>query len=600
MRAFRRFPWVVFGLALGLAIVAAQEPSPATGQGRGAGPAQPPFGGRRGGPGVQRPARDAALPTGTAVIAGRVLAADTGRPLKRARVVVAGGGRPRAATSDDQGRFQVTSLPAGTYTVTASKSGFVDGVFGQRRALRAGTPVELADGQQLGSVNLRLARGGVITGHILDEDGEPLARVMVTVLRQQYTRGVKQLTAAGADQSDDRGQFRVFGLPPGDYYVSATAGGVEQIFRQLVVPDGRGMEQAQESTGYAATYFPGVITAADAARVKLAAAQEVTGIDFQLQIVALATVKGVVAGGAAMVMLVPDEPGSSGGARGGGPGGRGGLGLAMLAGSSARTTTRQDGTFSIANVTPGKYTIIARTDGDGGSPRMAMQPLVVSGDEVTVALSPSPGVTLSGNITLEAAGAVPSGFSGFRVSAMALGSGALMPRPSRPASATDAGQFSMPDVMAGQYVIRGAGPSGWMVKSIYVDGRDMTDQPIEVRTDNIAGLNVIFTDKIANVTGTVRDQRNAAAAGLTVLLFPSDERLWLPQSRQILTSRTDAAGLYRIAMVPPGDYLAVAVDDVEPGEWFDPAFLELWRDRATKVPLGEGEQRTLDLKAPAS
>ena len=85
---------------------------------------------------------------------------------------------------------------------------------------------------------------------------------MVTVLRQQYVRGEKQLTPAGTDQSDDRGQFRVFGLPPGDYYVSATVGGgVEQMLRQLAGPGRGGAEQVADSSGYAATYYPGVITA---------------------------------------------------------------------------------------------------------------------------------------------------------------------------------------------------------------------------------------------------------------------------------------------------------------------------------------------------
>ena len=174
------------------------------------------------------------------------MAADTGRALKRARVIVAGGGRPQAATTDEQGRYRVTGLAAGTYNISATKTGFVDGTFGQRRALRTGTPVELADGQQLAGVDLKLSRGGVVTGRVLDEDGEPLAKAMVTVLRQQYVRGEKQLTPSGADQSDDRGQFRVFGLPPGDYYVSATAGGVEQIIRQFIGPAGQRRSGAGE------------------------------------------------------------------------------------------------------------------------------------------------------------------------------------------------------------------------------------------------------------------------------------------------------------------------------------------------------------------
>jgi hypothetical protein len=149
----------------------------------------------------------------TAVIAGRVLTADTGRPVKHARVTVSAGGRQsRGITTDDQGRFRITELAAGSYTVTASRTGFVDAVYGQRRPLQPGTPVQLADGQEIATIDLRLVRGGLITGRVLDEDGEPLARAIVTVQRYQYVRGERQLSPAGGDQSDDRGQYRVFGL----------------------------------------------------------------------------------------------------------------------------------------------------------------------------------------------------------------------------------------------------------------------------------------------------------------------------------------------------------------------------------------------------
>src|SRR5205085_4803771 len=213
----------------------------------------------------------------------------------------------------------------------------------------AGTPIDLADGQQLANVDLRLARGGVLTGRVSDEDGEPLARATVTVLRQQYVVGEKQLSAVGADQTDDRGQYRVFGLPPGDYFVSATAGG-EGVLRQLFgpgAPGGPPADQAPATTGYAATYYPGVITAGDAGRIKLAPSQEASGLDFQLQLVPLATVKGTVVGGTGAVSLVPEDGAPAGGGRGGG--GRGGALGALLGGQGLRAATRADGSFSIPN-----------------------------------------------------------------------------------------------------------------------------------------------------------------------------------------------------------------------------------------------------------
>lgn len=564
-------------------------------------------GGQRGGRGGAAPRDNARIaPTGTGVIAGRVLAADTGRPIKRARVVVTGGGRPHATTTDEQGRYKIAGLPAGNYSITATKTGFVDGVFGQRRALRAGTPIALADNQQVSDADVKLARGGVITGHVFDEDGEPLSRAFVTVLRSQYVRGEKQLTPAGADQSDDRGQFRVFGLPPGDYFVSATAGGLERIitqFAQLVAP-GAAPEQTTDSTGYAPTYYPGVITSSDAGRLKLAASQELGGVDFSIQVVPLATVRGVVAGGTGMVVLVADT-GIAGAGPGRGGAGRGGLGGAiggaLLGGQNLRTPTQADGSFAIPNVTPGKYTIIARVDGGSGDPKMAIQSLVVTGEEVMVALTPASGVDLSGTITLEGGTtSVPKTFAGFRVNLAALDSTAAVGRAGRPGEPGENGRFTMNGVFPGRYAIRANAPRGWMMQTVYLDGRDVTDQPVEVKGEGISGLNVIFTDRIASLGGFVRDRQSAAVEGLTVIAFPQDERLWQPQSRQIVTARTDKTGAYRINMLPAGDYLVVAVDEVEPGEWFDPAFLEQIKDAATKLTVGDGEQRTQDLKAPAS
>src|SRR5262245_29322456 len=592
----QRLAVIALAPVFAVSLLAQQTPPPAQNpqpQAQGRGPAA--AGGRRGAP----PQRDVTTPAGTGAIAGRVVAADTGRALRHARVVAGGGGRPHAASTDEQGRYRITGLTAGTYTITAAKSGFVDSAFGQRRSSGTGNPVELTDGQQAVNIDIKLARGGVVTGHVLDEEGEPLARAVVTVLRQQYVRGQKQLTPAGTDQTDDRGQYRVFGLPPGDYFVSTAVGGAEQGFRPFA--DFGGAQQA-ETSGYAPTYYAGVTSATDATRVKLAAAQEITGIDFQIQVVPFATVKGVVAGGNATVMLVSDEGGSGpGGMAGrGGGGGRGAVGFGPMLGG-VRAVTRSDGTFSIPNVTPGKYTIIARADGgpNGGS-RTAMQPLVVAGEEVNVALNPAPGVQLGGTITFEAAGSPPAGFSGFRVMPVPLGSVAALlgGRGGRPGETTQNGQFMISDVMPGLYGIRGSAPRGWTMKGVYLDGREVTDTAIEVKSENVTGLNVIFTDRISNLGGNVRDTRGNPISDVTVIAFPADERLWVPQSRQILTARTDTSGAYKLASIPAGDYLVIAVDDVEQGEWFDPAFLDQLRGRATKVRIEEGEQRTQDLKAP--
>ncbi len=536
--------------------------------------------GGRGGmlPGMQRPVRDQVRQpeqAGTAVVAGRVLAADSGRPVKRARVVVSGGGRPHAAVTDEQGRYRIAGLAAGSYTITAGKTGFVDAAFGQRRALRTGTPLQVADGQQVADADIRLPRGGVITGHIADEDGEPLARAQVNVLRYQWVGGEKRLAPAGVDQSDDRGQYRVFGLPPGEYFVSANAGGAERFLGRFMNAPGD-PEDAGDSTGYAPTYYPGVTAVAEGTRVKLATAQEVGGIDFPLQLVPLATVRGTVAGtGDAAVLLVPEDN------------------SAPRLGQSFRAPVAADRSFTIRSVPPGRYTAVAR--GEGVS---AMQSLVVAGSDVAISLAPVAAAEIRGTITLEAGGTnVPKGFSAFRVAPLPLDIAIALGRPARPGEVAENGSFVVHGLMPGRYSIRAAGPSGWILKAVYLNGREITDEPIEIKTESLSDLNLIFTDKVSSISGVVRDGRSAGVEATTVVAFPPDPALWIPQSRRIQIARTDAAGAYRLAPLPAGEYLIVATDDVEQGEWFDPEFLEGMREKAMKVRVGEGDQRTQDLKA---
>ena len=619
-------------VAMALSSLVAQEPpaaQPPAGQGqRGQG---------RGGQGQALPRDRAAVPKGTATLAGRVLTADTGRPVKRARVAVTGtgggGGRGgRTAITDDQGRYHIAELAAGSYNVSASKTGFVDAMYGQRRPLQPGTPVQLADGQAAGNVDLRLTRGGVITGRVADEDGEPLARALVTVHRYQYIRGERELMPAGGDQTDDRGQYRVYGLPPGEYFVSASAAGLEQLIgrglQQLAAGlgggglglgggggrGGRGAllaglagQEESESSGYAPTYYPGVVNAPEAGKVTVGPGTEVGGIDFQILLVPFATVTGIVAGtdeGAA-VMLMPQDSGA-----GRGP-------LARLGGQVLTGRVQTDGTFSISNVPPGRFIAIARSVGREGAPRIGMQPIVVNGERVDgVALTLQPGVTMSGNITVESSGTpAPTDYSVFRVEAPEVnplpiggGGGGRGAGPMGGGGRSEKnGSFQIANLLPGAHYIRvtgggvqGGGQAQWTVKSITVSGQDVTDSSIDLKPgQNVDGVTVVLTDRTTEITGTVRDGKNAGMPAISVIAFSTDEQHWRAQSRRIQAVRTDQTGAFRVRNLPPGDYFLVATDDVEQGEWFDPAFLTAARDAARRVSISEGDKKTQDLRGPS-
>jgi carboxypeptidase family protein len=583
--------------------------------------------------GSQQPARDTpaqpkdAVVTPTGRITGSVAASDNGRPVKRARVFVTAAELPggRGVLTDDQGVFDITELPAGRYTLTVSKTGFVSLSYGQRRPLQAGTPLQLADGQQLKGIQFQLPRGSVIGGRVLDEDGEAMPGVMVRVMRYQYLQGERRLTPASAGQTDDKGQYRVWGLMPGDYYVNAVArgnafggpfggqfggpgpggfggpggpggfaGGGAGGGRGA--PAGRGGRGGagsgppagndQEQINYAPTYFPGVSSLNEAKPVSLGLSQELLDINFNMQLVRVARITGHVLNpdGTAVtsgtVNLAVDASGARGNQIGMNYGGR----------------IQWDGEFTINNVPPGRYLLRARGD-DSETPQYAAQPVTVTGQDVpdfTVVLAES--ATVNGTVSFSSAPGAAPDLTQFRITAPATDQSDMGPQPN--ARVGKDGAFVLSGVPAGMHLIRSAGNArGFILKSVTINGRDITDLPVPLRSgeslDNVA---VVFTDQQNEINGTATNEQGTPVPEYTILAFSTDTTFWRPLSRQIMTARPDQTGKYKIRGLPRGEYYLVAVDPAEQGEWFEPVYLDEHRAGAQRVTLGDGDVKTQDFK----
>ena len=168
-----------------------------------------------------------------------MLASDGAGPIRRAQVRISGPDvAPKAALTDAEGRFEFRELPAGRFTLQATKSGFVNVQYGQTRPFESGKPIELADKQSLDNADISMPRGSVIAGRIVDEFGDAIPDVSVTAMRQTWQNGRRRLVPSPGRvaQTNDLGQFRIYGLPPGDYYVSATlrSGALEMIEMELM------------------------------------------------------------------------------------------------------------------------------------------------------------------------------------------------------------------------------------------------------------------------------------------------------------------------------------------------------------------------------
>lgn len=197
-----------------------------------------------------------------------LLAADTKRPLRRARIQVSApelGGENRTTSTNADGRYEIKDLPAGHYTVTVNRSGYLRLSYGQRRPFEQGKPLQVADKQVVENVDFTLPRMSLITGRLVDEAGEAISGVRVFAMRTVYFEGRRRLVpVGGGTATDDAGQYRLLGLMPGSYFVLA------DLRETWTVTEG-GLDRVM---GYAPTYFPGTTSISDARRVTVGTGEE--------------------------------------------------------------------------------------------------------------------------------------------------------------------------------------------------------------------------------------------------------------------------------------------------------------------------------------
>jgi hypothetical protein len=522
----------------------------------------------------------------TSSISGRVTTADTGTPVRGAEVRLAMDGRfSRLVTTDGEGRFELRNLPAGDYRLTVSKTGFITLEYGQRRPFEAPSTLTLGEGQST-TGNVALLRGGAIFGRVVDEFGDPSIGTRVQVLRNRAESGGRRLLPVGvADQTDDTGAFRIYGLPPGEYFVAASTGLIDAVKRDPPV------------------YYPGTMSFAEAQPITLGAGVEASA-DFQIiRVARAATVSGVVltSSGApapgAMVNLSSNTLSGTPGTQG----------IAML-----HADAGADGTFSIQNVPPGPYTLTAQMAFAMGTNDAIAGSFKVSRDSMREQmLNRLPETTsMSINVTSDGvSGLTLTTRRGGRVTGRYVAdTGVSRPLPtslsialrgSAPGNAAmhmtgdSAAEFELAGLSGPSRVEVQGIPDGWAVKAILLDGEDVTDAPFDL-SGKTGTMRVVMTDRLTSLSGTIQSDRNRRDRN--VIVFTEDTAKWTFPSRFVRAIRADGEGRFQINGLPPGErYLVAALDYLEAGEEQDRQLLERLRSRATSVTLGDGQHRSIQL-----
>jgi hypothetical protein len=517
---------------------------------------------------------------GTAVIRGRVVAADTGKPLRRAQVRISAPELPQGRTTSTtaQGVFVIRELPAGRYTVSVTRGGFLAMQYGQRRPGEPPRPLQVEDGQTLERVDFALPRAGTISGRITDEAGEAFAGVSVWPLQPQFFRGRRRLVPiVSSGITDDTGQYRVVGVPPGEYLVVATT-------RETWKTGG----EKKEVLGYAPSFYPGV-PAADAQRVKVGVAQQVSGIDFSLAPLRAATLSGTATAsdGTPLVgrsVSVNQEVA--------------GTGFSMNS-SVAGAKVSGDGTWTVRDLPPGEYQLEISNVERGRAAESAFMAITVHGVDIEgIALVTDGGGTVAGQVLTEDGSPLP-GATRLRVSAQRTQvdrSPFFMPGSDDNGMVGADGTFVFTGLVGPAIVRAGPLPAGWAIRSIDVNGAEHVDTPIEIKGGRRAdGVRIVLTNRFPTLSGRVTDDRGQPADG-TVLLFAADASKWLEAAGTTRSARPDQSGIYRFESVRPGEYYLVALEYVQQWQIADPEFLDDLRGRATRVTLGDTGAEVIDLK----
>ena len=584
---------------------------------------------------AQPPVRDNARPpVGTASISGTVfIAGESKQPARRVRVTLTNVARTspgQTTTTDDGGAFTFRGLRAGQYELQAFKNAYLRASYGASRPDRAGTPVVVKDGEAVTNLAMTIARGGVITGVVRDLGGRPVPGVNVRVLKLGYNAvtGERTLGAPSTGSvslTDDRGEYRAYGLPPGGYLVLVvpplSSGRGNDDIRPLTAAEVRQALQAARAgapaaaakpgqpsnppssirLNYAPIFHPGATDIGAAAPVALGVSEERAGVDVTIQLVPTATVSGTISSPSGAlpqmlsVRLVPAGPQTE-----------------LLAGAGLRGPTahlRPDGAYMFTGVAPGTYTVKASIGSGRGAPpntptQWAAAEVTVSGQDLDVPLTLQPGVAINGRVVFEDSQPTAAELQALSFSLVPPGSGGQVQ--SSGGGRVDAeGRFTFAGVTPDTYrfVTTWNAPAArdkWSIKASTANGREAFEAPLRVNPNETVDWTVTYTDKPTGLTGVFQDNSGRAATDYYILVFSSDRKYWTPGSRRVRMTRPATDGVFSVKGLPPGDYFLAALTDLETGEWNDPTLLEQLAGSPAKVTLQDGTMTTQDFRIGAA
>lgn len=555
---------------------------------------------------------------------GKVLSADDGGPVANAIVEARRFGAeqtPYVTESSGEGAFVLNNLQPGEYRLFVKRTGFVTAEYGQRTLAGKGTAVQVAGGQRVANLQVRLTATAAFHGRVIDGSGRPFVKAYVKALRVTYRNGQRTLSPVQTTITDDLGEYRIFWLTPGQYYVAATAPdwgilGDGLVFGGSTSPTPvsgtlgsryfglganplavqRGTAAAEASSRlYSTVYFPNTTDERAAQLLDLGPSANLGGIDFLLAPVKTRRIKGV---------LVDADTGQP-------PATTPGFATSIW------SSPRLDGPGSIANQNgefdiqtgPGPAILTTRAGRSNRGGRIAIP--AGETDITGIRIIVSGGFSIAGQISVESsADSTPVKLAGLRV--LLRGDPELLTSgTAQPGAVSETGSFTLENVAAGEYRVdvapildlnapAPAAPEAF-VESIRYGDTDVLNGSFRIDAAPEAGttLKIVISNKWGSASGTVLDSGSKPSVASTVVVVPDPDHR---RRRDLFKSvTTDASGRFQFNRLAPGVYKMFAWEEVDPGIWNDAAFMSRYEDRGKEIRIGEGGNGEIQLTViPAS
>lgn len=531
----------------------------------------------------------------------------TGEPIPRATLTLRlpppkgnenAAGRPRAVmvTADDQGQYVFPNLPPGDpYQLTARHAGYIPSALGgDKDSDTPGGEINLRAGQIVKGADIVMTPHGVVAGQLTDDLGNPVAGVQVRALKLTYSRGRRLLVPAETDETNDVGEYRIAGLPPGRYYLQALA--ERQAPMNSVI-------QVGDTTTNVSTYYPNVEDRSAATLVNINNGDEHRGMDIRMARRPTYSVSGRVvdaagAGASTLLQLIPPTSGSH----------------VMMLGSLGLVQRSQspDGSFTFSGLTPGSYQIDVQTHATASGGALAagvgrLEFTIREEDLSGLVLALGPGAAMQGTVSLERSELSSivleeTGEPVYDARSGILGQGtrivfeqtdALYPEKAANAAVEADGSFDIQGLAPGRYALKFHGlPDGVYVKSARLNSQDVTHNEINL-TSGVGGeLKVVLSDQGASIVGLLQDEQGNPQPEKYAVLWPRTQD-GKRVNREAIPLKTDLNGTFQFQSLAPGDYYLAAFDTDEPGVLQMPEFLSQFERSAVAVSLDEGSNQAV-------